>query len=86
MKLTDIEMEILKIVENKLNNKTKVKTNDLLLDVGIDSVNIIELVIEIETKFDFEFEESMLSYNTLRSIDSISKYVYKRINEIQKKF
>lgn len=79
-------MEILKIVENKLNNKTKVKTNDLLLDVGIDSVNIIELVIEIETKFDFEFEESMLSYNTLRSIDSISKYVYKRINEIQKKF
>lgn len=84
MNLTDIEIEILKIVENKLNNKIKVKTNDLLLDVGIDSVNIIEMVIEIETKFDFEFEESMLSYNTLRSIDSISKYVYKRINKIQK--
>lgn len=84
MNLTDIKSEIVKIVENKLNNKIKVKTNDLLLDIGIDSVNVIELVIEIETKFDFEFEESMLSYNTLRSIDSISEYVYKRISETKK--
>mgnify|MGYP000698889043 CR=1 FL=1 len=56
--------------------------NSLLTDIGIDSVKIIELVIYIESKFNFEFDPENLNYITLRSIDSISEYIYKKLYEI----
>lgn len=54
----------------------------LLTDIGIDSVKIIELVLYIESKFNIEFDPENLNYITLRSIDSISEYVYKKLCEI----
>ena len=47
----------------------------------MDSVEMIQLVIELETHFEFEFEDEKLSYETLRSINTIVSYIYMRLGE-----
>lgn len=57
------------------------KEDDILTECGMDSVEMIQLVIELETHFEFEFEDEKLSYETLRSINTIVSYIYMRLGE-----
>ena len=55
----------------------------ILLENGIDSVSIIELIINIEDEFNIEFEPGVLNYKLFKSINTISEHVYKILNEDQ---
>ena len=61
------------IVEASKNSD--IKDTDLLQEHGIDSVLLIKIVVAIEDELEFEFEPSKLNYETLRTIDSICKYI-----------
>lgn len=76
MKKANFQIEIKNIIINKFNIEKEFDYNTLLTDIGIDSLKIIELVLAIEEQYGFEFEDDKLSYQTLRSIDSISEYVF----------
>ena len=71
----------LKIYEHSC---TKFDYETLLLENGIDSVSIIEIIMNIEEKFNIEFEPSMLNYNLFKSINTISEYVYKHLSKDQR--
>lgn len=80
MKIQDIKNTVLDLILENLDEKVEITYDIPLSNVGIDSVKIIQLVIALEEKFDFEFEDEMLSYQTLRNINSISDYVFKCSN------
>lgn len=71
--------EIKETIKNKLIENfsvdSKIKYDDNLSDFGIDSIKIIELVVEIEETFDFEFDDEYLTYETLKNIDNITRYI-----------
>lgn len=74
--------EILVKVQETVCEKTAVKLSfdDILMENGLDSVSIIELIINIEELFDIEFESSELNYKLLKSIRTISEYIHHTIN------
>ena len=71
---------ISKIISEKylLND---IKLDDVLTEAGMDSINTIEMVVELERIFKFEFEVDKLSYETLQSISTISNYVFESLGD-----
>lgn len=58
-----------------------IKNDDILLESGIDSITIIDVVTMLEEVFDIEFEPSKLTYETLRTINTIGEYIYGEMNK-----
>ena len=52
-----------------------------ILENGINSMNIMELIVDIEDEYNIEFDASVLNYRLLRTIRSISEYVFEQINK-----
>ena len=80
MELKDIKDLISSVIEEMIGISLP-NENTYLIDADVDSMKMVELVLELENRFDIEFEPEMLSYKTLRTVSSISEYVYKRIKE-----
>lgn len=76
--MKDIENFVHKTVLDKLDGLTDFDNEDILQNIGMDSMKIIEVVLLLEEKYGFEFEPDKLSYETLRTVSSISKYIYQR--------
>ena len=53
--------------------------DDLKNDLGIDSLDMIELIIAIEEEFKFEFEESDLDTSKINTVDDLFLLVEKRV-------
>ena len=52
-----------------------IKYDDILIESGIDSVLMIEIIMKLEEKFNVEFDLTQLSYKTLKSIRTITEYI-----------
>ncbi len=51
----------------KVENGTEIKdSDDLIYDLGMDSLSLVELIVDLENMFDFEVDEEY--------IDQIYKY------------
>lgn len=50
-------------------------------DLGLDSLNMVELMIELEERFDIEFDESDLDPAALQTVDQIYALVKKYTEE-----
>lgn len=79
MRLEDIRIKIQGIVYEQI--AVKLNFDDILIENGFDSVSMIEFIVKIEEFFDVEFELSRLNYKLLKSIRTISEYVYQLLNE-----
>ncbi len=78
MTIENITNKIQEIICTQIGHK--IKNDDILLENGIDSISIIEVITSIEEAFNIEFESSMLNYKMLKSIQTISLYVYNLLN------
>ncbi len=56
--------------------KINLKTN-LINDLGFESVNIVELVVDIETEFDVEIEDEYLDPSIIAEYDKLLEMVLK---------
>jgi acyl carrier protein len=53
--MSDVAKEIIAIIAGKANpGHGEVKPTDALVDLGIDSLQVVELTFELEEKFDVE--------------------------------
>ena len=77
MELKHIKKEIIYIIE-KITDNIVLNEDSVLIESGINSMQIIQIVVELEHRFNFEFEDEKLSYETLRTIGSIAEYVYQQ--------
>jgi len=76
MNSSEIKRQICELVQRKIGRKVTEKEN--LLEAGITSMLMVELVVEIEEMLDIEFEYDSINYTVMESIESISAYVGKR--------
>lgn len=81
MELFEIKRLICELIIAQDPTILTIQDDEMLYDRGIDSLRIIELVVHIEEKFGFEFEMDKLTYETLRTVSSISEYVHQRVKE-----
>lgn len=79
MRLEDVLVKIQKIVYEQI--AVKLDFDDILIENGFDSVSMIEFIVKIEDFFNVEFELSRLNYKLLKSIRTISEYVYQLLME-----
>lgn len=64
---------------NIIPQDTVLKNDTLLNEYGLDSVGIVELIILIEEKYDFEFSSNDLNLKDFETVNSISLLVQKLV-------
>lgn len=69
-----------KVVIEQINDEN-IQNDDILLDNGMDSVVMIDMVTILEEEFDIEFAPEKLTYETLRTINTVSAYIDTEINK-----
>ena len=67
--------------EQIFDDSFEIQADDLLSDTGIDSHNLLDLVIFLEREFDINISDADLTANNLASISSIAKCAVKSSNE-----
>lgn len=72
---------IQEVVANYADGKL-IGHDELLADNGIDSVAIIEIILELEEKFNVEFAPDQLNYQTLKCIRTIGEYFEKELKNM----
>ena len=78
---TEIEDRIRKIIVNEIGiniDSERLKTDTLLSDIGMDSMNSLDLIMAIEEKFNILFEDNDLIIDNFKNIGSLISYVKKR--------
>ena len=58
--------------DNYIENLNELDDDSSLYSIGIDSINLIEIVIALEDHFDIEFSENELSMENFETINSIN--------------
>jgi len=64
------------IQDSKLSD---IQPDDDLREIGMDSIAFIKIVVALEIKFDFEFDDEMLLIATFPTIKSMIEYVELKI-------
>lgn len=75
MNIVELKQIILKLAQDILDSDIEILSNMPLKNAGIDSNLIVQLIVAIEEEFNIEFEDEKLTYQTLKSVDTISEYV-----------
>lgn len=60
------------LIENQL-----FPDDDIIATYALDSIKIMELVIDLEEEFEIEFPDEMLEINNFKSINHISEMISK---------
>ena len=80
----DIRKRMVKIILlNTDDNKENFVIGDntkIIEDLGFDSVSIMNLILELEKEFDFDFLENDNIIDIFSSIRSLQEYIESRIN------
>lgn len=75
-KVKDILIDVLVLEKTK----DEIVGEDLINELGINSIDAISLFIEIEDTFDIEIDDDNLNAALISSIDKISNYIADRIS------
>jgi len=75
--------EIKKIIINSMQLNIvpeDIKGNDLIAELGINSIDALEIFVWIENSFDIQIDDEDLSSTLLGSIDYLANYIYQKRN------
>lgn len=83
MQKSDIQSKVCELVSRlgQFNNDNIEVDSDLRDNYGIDSIVLVELLVEIEDAMGITFDSSSLSYDTFSTVNSITDYVLEKIAE-----
>lgn len=76
--MNDIRAEIKRMLLELLN-KEDLDEKQELLSVGLDSLNVIKLIVMLEETFSIRFEDEDLQLKYFYSIDTLSNFVTSKI-------
>lgn len=77
--LSEIQQEIINIIKQNLNNSLDIKLDMNLSDLGIDSVMFVKIIVEIESVFNFEFDDEKLLFTAFPQIIDLIDYVSDKV-------
>jgi acyl carrier protein len=84
METAFIKNEIKKIIISSmhLNMSTEdIQGKDLIAELGINSIDALEVFVWIENTFDIQIDDEDLSSELLGSIDYLANYIQKKIEK-----
>lgn len=73
--VTDIIQEVVAQKQIVVLEQTSLTT-----DLGFDSLMFVDLIVEIETEFNFEFEDEYLLIENIDKVKNIIDYVQRKVN------
>jgi len=76
----NIAQELCKIC-SKIN-VDEVDYNKEFLEYGVSSIEFIQLLVNLENNYDFEFEDEYLDIGKMNSISAIASYITQHITNI----
>ena len=76
--MNDIRAEIKRMLLELLN-KEDLDEKQELLSVGLDSLNVIRLIVMLEETFSIRFEDEDLQLKYFHSIDTLSNFVTSKL-------
>ncbi|PYG88229.1 acyl carrier protein [Ruminiclostridium sufflavum DSM 19573] len=81
MKKEEIEQKISELLKGRSQfNGDNIKLDcDLRDNYGIDSIALVELLIEIECEFDISIDSNLLTYEYFSTGNAICDYVFKKL-------
>lgn len=72
----EIKERVLEIIRSKASVRIEdIDYKDNLRDIGIDSIMLVELIIELEDCFNIQINDSDLNTESLRTINSLIELV-----------
>ena len=85
--IQDICIEIRHIIETTVNDELfisiqELDNNDDLFLVGVDSLNVISIILRLEEFYEIEFEDNELSMENLKTIESIALMIEKKVHKM----
>lgn len=71
--MQSIEDKVINIISNNVLNKEIVidKNTNLVQDLALDSIVFIQIILDIETEFEIEFPDELLTMDSLSSLNTI---------------
>lgn len=82
MEITELKSLIMDKVTNTLNREVIIKNDTDLMNLGINSLLLIEIIVEIEERFSIEVLDDDLTTENFRTIDSISNLLINKYKVI----
>ncbi len=82
MQKNEIEQKVSEVVSRlaQFNNDNIEVDSDLRDNYGVDSIVLVELLVEIEDVFGITFDSSFLTYEAFSTVRSISDYIFGKLN------
>lgn len=68
----NMESDYIKVTEKSISTE---EWDKALSDIGIDSLEFVELIVEIEDRYGFEFEDEMFFKDAFKSLNNICEYI-----------
>ena len=59
----------------------KIKEEDKLIDLGINSIDYIKFVLVLESEFGFEFDDEALDMNNISNVRLLYQYICKKLSK-----
>jgi acyl carrier protein len=76
---------IYNVIKQKINKSATINDDTTLVEVGIDSIDFINMVIALEEEFDIRFEDMQLiydNYETLGQLVSVVQQVIEKKKDV----
>ncbi len=83
--LDQTESSIINIVKENIDSNKEVYLESRFEDLGLDSLDFVQIIVSIEEKFDFEIEDEMLTTSAFLTINSLVQYVKSRKENVKLK-
>lgn len=82
MQEEDLKKVLLEIVTKQVNN---IINRDILLEdemakIGLNSIAFIQIIVELEEKLEFEFDDDSLDFYKFHTIQDIFMYIKGKLN------
>jgi acyl carrier protein len=77
MDIIDIQNDVVNTIKDLVNVQISIDTN--LQDINMDSITFIKMIVNLETTFNFEFDDEMLLITKFPTVKTIIEYVAMKV-------
>ncbi|MEK4477160.1 acyl carrier protein [Paenibacillus sp. FSL R7-0048] len=81
--MNSVEQRVREIITSHVDvsvDMDKVKNNSYLDTIGVNSINFIRSVLDLESEYTIEFDIDMLGFDSFETFGNLVKYVEQKIS------
>ena len=71
---------IVELSKREIDVSCITESTDLISDLDFDSINVVQLIVNIERMFDIEFDDNVLAFDAIINFKTLAECVERQIN------